>query len=239
MSHFYYFPRRARGYYNIQVPESVMRRTRIADGHSNLPDHIDATKEGSGRKLFFTCMALAMLAVAAAGFLPSLLHRAGRRAPLSPLVAVHGILFIAWLIIFLAQSRLIATGHVSPHRRVGVAATFVLGLMVPVGYATTVAMVRRGFDLSGDLRIDHDPLYESIFPFGDLLTFTVLAIAAIAYRQQPEIQKRLMLFANIALMGAPLAHLIGHTPRLAAMPGAIIMVPSRCSWSPLLPETIG
>jgi hypothetical protein len=24
-------------------------------------------------------------------------------------------------------------------------------------------MARRAFDLSGDLRIDHDPLYESIF----------------------------------------------------------------------------
>jgi hypothetical protein len=174
---------------------------------------------------FSTCMALAMLAVAAAGFLPSLLHIAGRRAPLSPLVAEHGILFFGWLIIFLVQSRLIATGHVSLHRRVGAAATVVLGLMVPVGYATTVAMVRHGFDLSGDLRIDHDPLYESIFPFGDLLMFTVLAIAAIAYRHRPEIHKRLMLFANIALMGAPLAHFIGHTPRLAAMPGAIIMVP--------------
>ena len=177
------------------------------------------------KRWFFTGMALAMLAVAVAGFLPSIVHTPGRHAPLSPLAAAHAILFLAWLIVFLVQSRLIATGHAALHRRVGVAATFVLALMIPLGYATTVAMVRRRFDLSGDLRIDHDPLYESIFPFGDLLMFTVLVIAAIAYRRRPEIHKRLMLFANIALMGAPLAHLIGHTPRLAAMPGAIIMVP--------------
>jgi len=174
---------------------------------------------------FFTGMALAMLAVAVAGFLPSIVHTAGRRAPISPLAAAHGILYFAWLIIFLVQSRLIATGHVALHRRVGVAAAFVLAMMIPVGYATTAAMVRRGFDLSGDLRIDHDPLFESIFTFGSLLVFTVLAIAAIAYRRQPDIHKRLMLFANIALMAAPLAHFIGHTPRLAAMPGVIIMVP--------------
>jgi hypothetical protein len=174
---------------------------------------------------FFTGMTLAMLAVATAGFVPSIVHTAGRRAPISPLVAAHGILFFAWLIIFLVQSRLVATGRVALHRRVGVAAAFVLALMIPLGYATTVIMVRRGFDLTGDLRIDHDPLFESIFPFGDLLMFTVLAVAAIAYRRQPEIHKRLMLFANIVLMGAPLAHFIGHAPRLAAMPGAIIMVP--------------
>jgi len=35
--------------------------------------------------------------------------------------------------------------------------------MIPLAYTTTVAMARRAFDLSGDLRIDHDPLYESIF----------------------------------------------------------------------------
>jgi len=29
-------------------------------------------------------------------------------------------------------------------------------------------MVRGGFDLSGDLRIEHDPIYESIFPLVSL-----------------------------------------------------------------------
>jgi serine/threonine protein kinase len=87
-------------------------------------------------------------------------------------------------------------------------------------------ILKRRFLATGDLRIDHDPLFESIFTFGSLLMFTVLAIAAIACRRRPDIHKRLMLFANIALMVAPLAHFIGHSPRLAAMPGAIIMVPT-------------
>ena len=86
-------------------------------------------------------------------------------------------------------------------------------------------MVRRGFDLSGDLRVDHDPAYEVIFPLGDLFMFGLLLTAAVAFRGRPDVHKRLMLFANIALMPAPLAHLIGHTPRLAAMPGAIIVIP--------------
>jgi hypothetical protein len=97
--------------------------------------------------------------------------------------------------------------------------------MIPLGYATCIAMVRRGFDLSGDLRIEHDPAFEVIFPLGDLLLFAVLVIAAIAYRGRPDMHKRLILFANIALMPAPLAHLIGHAPRLAAMPPAIIVLP--------------
>jgi hypothetical protein len=174
---------------------------------------------------FFTGLALAMLATSAAGFLPSLLHAAGRRAAISPLAAAHGIVFFSWLCIFLVQSRLVATENVGLHQRLGVAAGFVLALMIPLAYATTIAMVRRGFDLSGDLRIDHDPLYECIFPLGDLLLFSVLVFGALTFRRRPEIHKRLMLFANIALMGAPLAHLIGHVPRLAAMPAAIILAP--------------
>lgn len=174
---------------------------------------------------FFTCVAIAMLGVATVGFAPSIVNPAARRAPLSPLAATHGVVFFAWLVIFLVQGRLIAAQRVALHRRLGVAAGFVLALMIPLAFATTAAMVRRGFDLSGDLHIDHDPLYESIFPFGDLLTFSALAIAALVYRRRPEIHKRLMLFANIALMGAPLAHFIGHIPRLDALPAAIILLP--------------
>ena len=138
---------------------------------------------------------------------------------------VHGVVFSAWLLLFLAQSLLIATRRVAVHRRLGIAGALLVAFMIPLGYATTVEMIRRGFDLSGDLRIEHDARPESIFAFNDLLVFGVLAIAALAYRRQADIHKRLMLFANIVLMPAPLAHLIGHTPWLAAMPPAIVMVP--------------
>jgi hypothetical protein len=174
---------------------------------------------------FFTGTAIAMLAISTAGFMPSLVHTAGRRAQLSSLACVHGIVFLAWLLIFLVQSRLVASQHIALHRKVGLVSVLVLPLMITSAYATTVAMARRGFDLSGDLRIDHDPLYECVFPFSNLLIFSVLASAALAYRRRPEIHKRLMLFANIELMPAPLAHLIGHIPWLASLPAVIVMIP--------------
>lgn len=174
---------------------------------------------------FFTGMAIAMLATSTAGFVPSLIHASGRRAPLSTVAAAHGIVFFAWLVLFLVQSRLVATGQVTIHRRLGVVAVFLLTLMIPLAYTTTAAMVRRGFDLSGDLRIDHDPLRESIFPFSNILIFSVLVVTALVCRRRPEIHKRLMLFANIELMPAPLAHLIGHALWTASLPATIIMIP--------------
>lgn len=178
----------------------------------------------SGR-WFYTGMALAMLSVAVAGFLPSLVQPSARRAPVNFLAAAHGIVFFGWLLIYLVQSRLIANRQVALHRKVGIAASLVLALMVPLGYATTVAMVRRGYDLSGDLRIDQDPASAASFQFIDIFLFGLLAVAALVYRYRPEAHKSLMLFANIKLMSAPLAHVLGHNPTLAALPGAIIMFP--------------
>lgn len=185
------------------------------------------------RRWYFTGMATAMLIVAIAGFAPAIVHPAGRHAPLSLLAAAHGGVFFAWLLLFLMQSWLVATRRVALHRRVGIAAALVLAMMIPLAFAATVAMVRRGYDLSGDQKIEiHprvgyiDPLYGAVFPLTDLLMFTILAVAALAYRRRPEIHKRLMLFANIVLMGAPLTHFIGHTPQLASLlQPAIIMIP--------------
>jgi len=185
----------------------------------------EARNKTKVERWFFVGLAVAMMAVAIAGFAPSIVNTVGRRAPLSPLAVAHGVVFFVWLGIFLVQGSLVASGNVRLHRRVGVAAVFVLVPMVVLGYTTSIAMMSRGFDLSGDLRIEHDPFAAAIFPLGDLLIFALLVTAAIVYRRHPEIHKRLMLFGNIALMPAPLAHFIGHWPRLAALPPGIILVP--------------
>ena len=165
---------------------------------------------------FFTAIAIAMIAICLAAFMPSLAHPAARVAPISILATAHGLAFSAWLLLFLVQSRLIATHHVAIHKKLGWTAVALLAIMIPLGYSTTMAMVRRGFDLSGDLRsaapTGNDPAYQAVFPLFNVAIFGTLAVAAIAYGRRPEIHKRLMLFANIELMPAPLAHLIGHHP---------------------------
>ena len=179
------------------------------------------------QRWFFTGMALVMLFTVVVAFVPSIAHPAARRAPLSLVAGVHGMVFFTWLLIFLTQSLLVAGGHVAWHKRLGLASVGLLVLMVPLAWEVTLAMVRRGFDLSGDLGLASggDVALEAVFPLFNTLIFAVLAIAALLYRGRPEIHKRLMLFANIELMPAPLAHLIGHSPVLGPLPGVIVMVP--------------
>ena len=47
--------------------------------------------------------------------------------------------------------------------------------MIRLAETTTVGMVRRAFYLHGDLKIDHDRFYESIFPFSNIFIFSVLS----------------------------------------------------------------
>ena len=203
-----------------------MQSTPLAEIYSSKTDdeHIPLA---AGR-WFFVGMALVMIATTIAGFLPAIIEPATRRAPLTLLAKAHGIVTFMWLLLYLAQSLLIANRRVALHRRLGLTSVVLLALIIPLGFTTTTAMVRRGFDLSGDQHADPHPVEgvsvdaptASVFNFGTLLTFAVLAVAAICYRRRPEVHKRLMLFANISLMAAPIAHLLGHIPTTWLPPGA-------------------
>ena len=164
------------------------------------------------RRWFFVGMALVMIATSIAGFLPAIISPATRRAPLTLLAEAHGIVLFMWLLLYLAQSLLIANRRVALHRRLGLTSVVLLVLIVPLGFATTTAMIRRGIDLSGDQHVQtsQNAIEASVFNFAALLSFIILAVAAIGYRRRPEVHKRLMLFANISLMVAPIAHLGGH-----------------------------
>jgi hypothetical protein len=178
----------------------------------------NAVRGGWFGRWYFVSMAVVMIVVSVAGFAPSIADPSRRLGPMTLLLAVHGILFFLWLLLFLLQTTLIAAGRADLHRRMGIVAIVLLAVLVPLSYMVTVQMVRRGFDLSGDQisRTAPDALFGSIFNFFAVIEFPLLAGAALAYRRRKEIHKRLMLFANIALMGPPITHFLGHFGLLTA-----------------------
>lgn len=167
-------------------------------------------------------MGLAAAVVAMIGFVPGLV-RSNRLGPITPLVASHGVLGAAWLLLYLAQTTLIGRGSREHHRRVGFVGVGLAIAFVITGYAVAIAQTRRGFDLSGDLHIADDPLAALVFPLGDLLSFSLLVGLATLWRRRPDRHKRLILLATVVLMAAPLAHLIGQVPALHAFPPVILL----------------
>ena len=186
--------------------------------------HTETARRPEGR--FYIGMSLAALAIALAGFGPAAMG-SGRREPITLAVAAHGLVFLAWLALFITQTVLISNRQLGMHRRLGYAGVVLAMLMVVSGYATAVAMARRGYDLSGDLiRGAGDPLELLVFQLGDLVSFSLLVGLAVWYRRELQVHKRLMLFATVgALLPAALTHIIGHSAVLREIKAPIILVP--------------
>ena len=182
---------------------------------------------------FYASMAVVAMLVSIGSFGPSMIHTGGREGPPTAMMAAHGVIFFVWLVVFLVQSVLVRTGKLALHRRLGFLSTFLAAAMIVLGYLTTIAMARRGFDLSGDLKIRSDPLAGIAFPLLDIFMFAVLFVAAYLYRHRSAVHKRLMLLAVLgALLPAPLAHLVGHfaffydKPLLVPVIIEVFLVPS-------------
>jgi hypothetical protein len=160
---------------------------------------------------FYTGTGLFTFMFCVAAFCPSIVNRESRQGPLTLLLVVHGVVFFGWLLLFIAQSILARTGTLALHRRMGMWSAILAVTMVILGYQTTIAMGRRGYDLSGDVAARSDPLAAMAFPLLDIFMFAALFLAAYLYRRRSAIHKRLMLLALTgALVPSPVAHLTGH-----------------------------
>jgi hypothetical protein len=160
---------------------------------------------------FYTCVGVFAFLFCVAAFGPSIVHTERRLGPITPLVAVHGIAFFAWLLLFIVQTILAGTGNLALHRRIGMWSAVLAAALVVFGYQATIAVGRRGYDLSGDVGARSNPLAAMAFPLLDIFMFGALFLAAYLYRHRGAVHKRLMLLAVTgALMPSPIAHLTGH-----------------------------
>ena len=174
---------------------------------------------------FYFLAAVTFLIIAAASFGPSAADRSHALAPFTWLIITHAISVVLWLILLILQTFLIQTRSFLLHRRVGTAAMALAAIVIVLGYAAAVAMLRRGFDISGDLGGRMTPAKEAagfLFPVLDITEFGLLVGAGYFARFRAAAHKRLMLFATVAMLPAPFAHLVGHNRALGANPAIML-----------------
>jgi hypothetical protein len=157
---------------------------------------------GSSDRLFFTGMSLAAALTVFAGFAPTYYLRSSVLPPLSPLVHLHGLVFTGWIFLFLAQTTLVATRRTDLHRRLGIAGAILAVALVVVGVIMAIDLLRREVVFDGI-----DPRSFLSIPLGDMVVFSILVTAGIAFRRQAETHKRLMLLATITLLTAAAARI--------------------------------
>lgn len=152
---------------------------------------------------FFTGMAATLLFATFIGFAPTYYLAGYFDAPtLGPLVHVHGIVFSAWMLLFVAQTGLIAAGRGDLHRAAGLAGAALAAAIVVIGVLVAIE--------SG--RLDHGPPDRDqpsflVFPLTSMLIFTLFAGSGVAWRRRSDYHKRLMLLATISLVVTPLARI--------------------------------
>jgi hypothetical protein len=153
--------------------------------------------------IFFTAMAIAAAVSVFIGFartfyLKAYLHSSG--PPLTPLLIVHGVLFTSWIVVFVAQTVLVAAHRTPVHRQLGWIGAALASLMVIVGVVTGIVRSKVAETPPG-----LPQLAFLTVPLGDMFVFGCLVAAAVYYRRRPEIHKRLMLIATLAVLPAAFA----------------------------------
>lgn len=151
---------------------------------------------------FFTGMAIAAALTVFIGFAPTYyLGNFFDARPVSTLVHIHGVVSTSWILLFVAQTSLVAAGRTDLHRRLGVAgAVLAVGVLV-VGFITAVTAARLGRSPGPP------PLVFLSVPIGTLVAFGVLVGIGLYNRRRSETHRRLMLLATIAILTPALARL--------------------------------
>ncbi|MBU2362958.1 MAG: hypothetical protein KKB47_08875 [Alphaproteobacteria bacterium] len=137
-----------------------------------------------------------MTVVIVAGFsLQLAMRRSSFASP--PLVHAHAVVFMGWVVIYLLQNTLAATGRTGLHRRLGWLAAVWVAPMLVLGCMVTLAIVRRGHT-----PFFFQPLQFLVFDPMTLFAFAGLTAAAIVLRRQTDWHRRLH-FCGMALLLGP------------------------------------
>ena len=195
----------------------------VSDARELLRDRTVTARRRSHQ--FYIGITLFLIATVVTGFWQSYFGTLLSGGVTRPMVMhVHGAVFTGWMALLLLQVMLAATGRLRAHRRVGkvgiVYGVLVLVMGIIVTFAAPVMHVQ-----AGRWTVDAAASFL-ILPIGDMMLFGGFFGAAVAYRHKPEIHKRLIVAATVALAFAAVARLnlpllpffaVWLTPMAAAM----------------------
>jgi hypothetical protein len=168
---------------------------------------------GLSDRTFFLLVLAAIWGGVLAGFVPdSLSHLAGKHVPFAPIVHVHAIVYVGWMVLLTTQLSLIRSGRVALHKRLGLLGAAMIPIMLVLGPVTSFIMTQRELGTP-----DSDPAFL-ILPWLSATSFAAISLTGLAYRGNAAIHKRLMLLGTVVLsdagfgrwLGPQLGPLLGH-----------------------------
>jgi uncharacterized membrane protein YozB (DUF420 family) len=166
---------------------------------------------------FYLAMAIASTLLVFLGFARSYyLKSYFAPQPLRPLLHIHGIVFTAWMILFVAQTALIASDRTEVHRRLGYAGAFLATAMLILGLLAAFSAERLGH---GNALTNSDTVF--LISLIDIFTFALFVAFGFVWRRNREAHQRLMLLAVVA---GRLAAAIPRLPLIGGRPAGMAIV---------------
>jgi hypothetical protein len=160
------------------------------------------TGSNKSQRYFYSVAALVILTITVVGFQPFYLRgegMAGRRIPpqMFPLVAVHGALMTAWVVLFLVQSLLISARKRRLHMKLGWGASVVaLGVAI-TGFMVAVQSVRP---------VPEVPFWGMAYRqfllimLAEVALFTLFVLVGVLSRKRPEVHRAMLLLASLSIL---------------------------------------
>jgi hypothetical protein len=159
-------------------------------------------KKQSTRSNYYVVIAVVALGVVLGGFTLTYLvpMTTTPSFTLRPMVHLHGIMYFAWMLLFILQPVLVRNGNTKLHKKIGVAGFILAGAMVIVGVTTAVTGARLN---SPTLAVGGlTPQQFLIVPLTDMLLFVIYLGLSVGSLKNHEAHKRLMVLATLALLPA-------------------------------------
>ena len=151
---------------------------------------------------FFVGMAIVSLFVIFIGFARTYYLAGVFQAPLpNVLVHIHGAVFSLWILLFITQISLVTVHRVDLHRKLGMFGFGLACLMVLLGVLVATDRLARHAANPGTDTLEEVRAFYSV-PLADMLMFSIFVYLGFRNRTHPEVHKRLMLFATLALLDA-------------------------------------
>jgi len=156
-----------------------------------------AAPRGVRRRPFYIGVSLLMGLIAIVGFWPTYFGPLVFGTISQPLlIHLHATVFSGWLVLFLAQVALAASGRVEWHMRLGRIGIGYGVLVVIVGLLTGISRAAHRVELGLD---GERLLFVAV---ADMTVFSTFFGAAIAFRGTPRLHKRLMMVAATMVLVA-------------------------------------
>lgn len=153
-------------------------------------------------RAFYTGIAVAAALAVLVGFWRTYFLRPYfETVPLDAAFHVHGLLFSAWIALFVAQTSLVAAGRTDVHRKLGWVGAGLAASMVVAALNAAVHGAHR--DIAAGYEIESLRFFTT--PVLGIAMFASLIALAVAARGRPETHKRLMLLATLSLLDAAVA----------------------------------